>query len=110
MSNAKWRKLFTWLTERNNKISSYKIKLLLAEANVLWETRVLRVSDLEETHLADKDLYPIGYDEIEWVDVVTPHSDQLLTGIVKLGKFEIQAADFGFRVYGYSKTGDNNSG
>src|SRR5579859_5319477 len=79
MSNAKWRKLFTWLTERNNKISSYKIKLLLAEANVLWETRVLRVSDLEETHLADKDLYPIGYDEIEWVDVVTPHSDQLLT-------------------------------
>jgi hypothetical protein len=102
MSNAKWRKLFTWLFERRDLMTGYKIKLLLDKDADLWETRVLRPSDLEGTHLADNDLYPVGYDEIEWVEVITCHRKELRRDLAKLAKLEVRDSDLGLRIYGYS--------
>ncbi len=102
MSNAKWRKLFTWLAGHDDVIEGFKIKLLLEDDDILWETRAFGLSDLEATHLADNDLQPIAYMEIEWVDIVTSHADQLLAEIMKVGKFEIRSTDVGLRFYGYT--------
>ena len=102
MSNTKWRKVFAWLFERRDLMTGYKIKLLFDDDTNLWETRVLRPSDLEDAHLADNDLYPVSYDEIEWVDVITSHSKELRTGLAKLAELEVGDIDSGLRIYGYS--------
>ncbi len=102
MSNTRWRKVFAWLFERRDLMIGYKIKLLLDDNTNLWDTRVFRPSDLEDTHLADNDLYPVGYDEIEWVEVITAHSKELRRDLAKLAELEIREIDSGLRIYGYS--------
>ena len=102
MSNAKWRKVVRWLFEHRDLITGYRIKLLLEDLNRVWETRVLRPTDLEDTHLADNDLYPVGYDEIEWVEVVTFHRNELREGLTTVAQLELRDTDSGLRIYGYA--------
>jgi len=102
MSNAKWRKVFRWLFEHRKLMTGYRIKLLLEDVDRLWETRVLRPADLEDTHLADNDLYPVGYDEIEWVEIVTSHRNELRGGLATLAQLEVRDTASGLRIYGYA--------
>lgn len=102
MSDTKWRKVFAWLFERRDLLTGYKIKLLLEDDTNLWETRVLRPSDLEDTRLADNTLYPVGYDELEWVDVLTSHGEELRRNLATLAELEVRDIDAGLRIYGYS--------
>jgi hypothetical protein len=102
MSNTKWRKVFAWLFERRDLMTGYRIKLVLDDNTNLWETRVLRLSDLEDPHLADNVLYPVGYDEVEWVDVLTSHAEELRRGLANLAELEVRDIDSGLRIYGYS--------
>src|SRR5215467_13591 len=102
MSNAKWRKVFRWLFEHRNLITGYRIKLVLEDVDRPWETRVLRPADLEGAHLADNDLYPVGYDEIEWVEIVSSQRNELRGGLVALAQLELRDSESGLRIYGYA--------
>lgn len=101
MSDAKWRKLFNLLAASQYPIVCYRWKFV-DEDEKLFTTGVLKSGELDEKHTKDGRYVPYVYKDIEWLEVVTEHAQQITDQLLEKGQFAIDKTASGFKIIGYA--------
>ena len=117
MSNAKWRKLFSVVHERNLAFSHCVWKLVTESEPT--PGHVPDIDELGDTYVGDCGALngPFEFREIEWILIPRSHAfrryenaplehktqqfDSIVSQIESLGQFEYELTDEGLKVYGY---------
>ncbi len=100
MSNAKWRKLFNFLS--SSGIGQIKWKFI-HDDKIWWSYSPPSESELFADRIGDfVPCHGTPYREIEWIEFSVEHRESFLAQLSALGQFPIQQCGFGVRVIGYT--------
>lgn len=106
MSDSKWRKLFQELRKISAYFNGSEWKMV-DNNDVVKEHNIPTVSDIDQSHLVDGQFYYVTYKYIEWLELLTNSSDEVVNKLLQVAKFDIIKTNKGVRILGYRR--DNNS-
>ena len=101
MSDAKWRKALALLACRDYPISRYRWKFVDEEK--VFETPVIEAGEIGERNINDGRNQPFAYREVEWLEVMTEHVEEVGKQLLARAKFALEESESGIRVIGYRR-------
>ena len=101
MSDAKWRKALAVLASCGYPISRYRWKFVDEER--VFETPPIEAGEIGEKNIRDGRNQPLVYREVEWLEVITEHGEEVGKQLLARAKFALEESGSGLRVIGYRR-------